>query len=57
MFTTLFNKTSKLAENKLNIAIALSVAAMLSFNVLVLATQTQQTATFAQASGEAAQQA
>jgi hypothetical protein len=30
---------------------------MLSFNVLVLATQTQQTATFAQASGEAAQQA
>jgi hypothetical protein len=57
MFTTLFNKTAKLTRNKLNGAIVLSVAAMLSFNVLVLATQAEQAATIAQASADAARQA
>ncbi|MEN9925453.1 MAG: hypothetical protein RL268_1579 [Pseudomonadota bacterium] len=38
-------------------AIALSLAAMLSFNVLVLAQQVDRSASFAQIQGEAAQQA
>jgi hypothetical protein len=52
MFTNLINKTSTLDR-----AIALSVAAMLSFNIVVLATQLQAAPQVAQTSGTAAQQA
>ena len=52
MFTNLIRKASPLDK-----AIALSVAAMLSFNVLVLVQQVDQPASLAQSQGEAAQQA
>jgi hypothetical protein len=52
MFTNLINKTSTLDR-----AIALSVAAMLSFNIVVLASQLQAAPQVAQVSGTAAQQA
>ncbi len=52
MLTTLITKTSTLDR-----AIALSVAAMLSFNIVVLASQFQAAPQVAQTSGTAAQQA
>jgi|JI6StandDraft_1071083.scaffolds.fasta_scaffold01858_24 hypothetical protein len=52
MLNTLLSKTSTLDR-----AIALSVAAMLSFNIVVLASQLQAAPQVAQASGTAAQQA
>lgn len=52
MFTNLINKASTLDK-----AIVLSVAAMLSFNVLVLASQVDHAPTVAQVHGAAAQQA
>jgi hypothetical protein len=48
MFTNLIRKASTVGENKLNGAIVLSIAAMLSFNVLVLAQQVDRSASFAQ---------
>lgn len=52
MLTKLISKTSTLDR-----AIALSVAAMLSFNILVLASQLQTAPQVAQVSGTTAQQA
>lgn len=52
MFTTLPSKTSALDR-----AIVLSVAAMMSFNIVVLASQLQAASQVAQATGSAAQQA
>ncbi len=52
MFTNLISKASPLDK-----AIVLSVAVMLSFNVLVLASQVEHAPTVAQAQGAAAQQA
>lgn len=52
MFTTLFAKASLLDK-----AIVLSVAAMLSFNVLVFASQVQPAPDFARSGEVAAQQA
>ncbi len=52
MFNTLLNKTSKLDR-----AIVLSVAAMLSFNIVVLTSQLQAAPQVAQVQGSAAQQA
>lgn len=52
MFNTLLNKTSKLDR-----AIVLSVAAMLSFNIVVLTSQLQAAPQVAQVQGTAAQQA
>ena len=52
MFANLISKASTLDK-----AIVLSVAAMLSFNVFVLANQVDRPATFAQTTGEVAQQA
>lgn len=52
MFTAILSKTSTLDR-----AIVLSVAAMLSFNIVVLASQFQAAPQVAQASGTAAQQA
>lgn len=52
MFTKLIRKAGKLDK-----AIALSVAAMLSFNVLVLVQQVDRSASFAQTEGASAQQA
>ncbi|MEQ1639547.1 MAG: hypothetical protein ABL881_01955 [Novosphingobium sp.] len=50
MFTAILSKTSKLDR-----AIALSVAAMLSFNVVVLANQLQVSPQVAQSQGTSAQ--
>ena len=52
MFTKLIRKAGKLDK-----AIALSVAAMLSFNVLVLVQQIDRSASFAQTEGASVQQA
>ncbi len=52
MFTKLINQATTLDK-----AIALSLAAMLSFNVLVLANQVDRSTSFAQTQGAAAQQA
>ena len=52
MFNTLFNKTSKLDR-----AVILSVAAMLSFNIVVLTSQLQAAPQVAQVQGNTAQQA
>ena len=52
MFNTLFNKTSKLDR-----AVILSVAAMLSFNIVVLTSQLQAAPQVAQVQGSTAQQA
>lgn len=52
MFTNLISKASQLDK-----AIALSIAAMLSFNVLVLANQLQSAPQVAQVQGDPAQQA
>ena len=52
MFANLIRKASTLDK-----AIALSVAAMLSFNVLVLVQEVDQPASFAQSQGDTAQQA
>ena len=57
MLTALISKASTLTSSKLNAAIALSVAAMLSFNIVVLASQLQAAPQVAQTSGTAAQQA
>lgn len=57
MFTNLISKASQLGQNKLNGAIVLSVAAMLSFNVLVLAQQVDRSASFAQTEAVPVQQA
>lgn len=57
MFSNLISKASMLGQNKLNGAIVLSVAAMLSFNVLVLAQQVDRTASFAQSEAAPVQQA
>lgn len=57
MFTNLIRKASTLGDSKLNGAIVLSLAAMLSFNVLVLAQQVDRSASFAQTEGAAIQQA
>jgi hypothetical protein len=51
MFTAMLSKTSKLDR-----AIVLSVAAMLSFNVLVLANQLQASPQVALSQGTSAQQ-
>ncbi len=56
MLTKLISKTSTFASSKLNCAIALSVAAMLSFNIVVLASQLQAAPQVAQTPGTAAQQ-
>lgn len=52
MFTNLISKASTLDK-----AIVLSVAAMLSFNVLVLAQQVDRSASFAQTEAAPVQQA
>lgn len=52
MFNTLINKTSKLDR-----AIVLSVAAMLSFNIVILTSQLQAAPQVAQVQGNPAQQA
>lgn len=52
MFTRLISKASTLDK-----AIALSIAAMLSFNVLVLAQQVDRSASFAQTEAAPVQQA
>ena len=52
MFNTLFNKTSKLDR-----AVILSVASMLSFNIVVLTSQLQAAPQVAQVQGSTAQQA
>ena len=52
MFNTLLNKTSKLDR-----AVILSVAAMLSFNIVVLTSQLQAAPQVAQVQGNTAQQA
>lgn len=52
MFTSIITKASKLDR-----AIILSVAAMLSFNILVLAGQLQASPQVAQSQGTSAQQA
>lgn len=52
MFANLINKASTLDK-----AIALSLAAMLSFNVIVLANQVDRPAALARTAGHAAQQA
>lgn len=52
MFNTLLNKTSKLDR-----AIVLSVAAMLSFNIVILTSQLQAAPQVAQVQGNPAQQA
>ncbi len=57
MFTNLIRKASTLGQNKLNGAIVLSIASMLSFNVLVMAQQVDRSASFAQTEGAAVQQA
>lgn len=57
MFTNLISKASTLGHNKLNGAIALSIAAMLSFNVFVLAQQVDRSASFAQTDAAPVQQA
>ena len=57
MFTNLIRKASTVGENKLNGAIVLSIAAMLSVNVLVLAQQVDRSASFAQSEAAPVQQA
>ena len=57
MFNNLISKASALGDNKLNGAIALSIAAMLSFNVFVLAQQVDRSASFAQTEAAPVQQA
>lgn len=57
MFTNLIRKARTLSQNKLNGAIVLSIAAMLSFNVLAMAQQVDRSASFAQTEGAAVQQA
>jgi hypothetical protein len=52
MFNTLLNKTSKLDR-----AVILSVAAMLSFNIVILTSQLQAAPQVAQVQGNPAQQA
>lgn len=52
MFNTLLNKTSKLDR-----AVILSVAAMLSFNIVVLTSQLQAAPQVARVQGNTAQQA
>jgi hypothetical protein len=57
MLTNLISKASKLGDNKLNGAVILSVAAMLSFNIVVLASQLQSAPQFARSAGATAGQA
>ncbi len=57
MFTNLIRKASTLGQNKLNGAIVLSIASMLSFNVLVMAQQVDRSASVAPTEGAAVQQA